>query len=268
MSSDPVVDQTQDPKQENILHSIADGVMHIAINRPQKKNALNQSMYRELTNAVELAVENESVRVIVLKGEGGHFTSGNDLADFASGADIDSLDNPILNFLRAFAACPKPIVVAVEGVAVGIGTTLLMHSDFVYASVDARFKLPFVSLGLCPEYASSFILPRLAGHAKAAEWLLLGDEFSPEDALSAGLINSVVEDPLAKAEEVAERLSLQAPSAVRTAKALMKNATRDDIDSAINTEIVEFSRALKGPEFSEAVTAFFEKRLPDFSNLK
>lgn len=258
----------KDTKEALILYSVVGNVMHIGINRPKKKNALNQAMYSELTKAVEMAVADDSVRALILKGEGENFTSGNDLADFASGAGLESEDNPILNFLRTFAACPKPIVVAVNGVAVGIGTTLLMHSDFVYASATARFKLPFVSLGLCPEYACSFILPRLAGHAKAAEWLMLGDEFSPDDALSAGLINSVVEDPLSKAEDVAKRLALQAPEAIRTAKSLMKSATKNDIDDAINTEILEFSRALKGPEFSEAVTAFFEKRAPDFSNLK
>lgn len=259
---------TQDDKKKHITHSIMDGVMHIGINRPDKKNALSQAMYSELTHAINLAVSNDLVRVIILSGQGGEFTSGNDLADFVSATDLDSPDNPTVVFLRTFTGCPKPIVVAVEGVAFGIGTTLLMHSDFVYASPHSRLKLPFVSLGLCPEYASSLILPRLMGHVKAAEWLLLGDEISPSDALNAGLINAVVDNPLAKAQEIAKRLALQAPSAVRTAKALMKRATKANVDDTITAEIVEFTRALKGPEFTEAVTAFFEKRSPDFSNLK
>lgn len=241
------------------------GVLEITLNRPSKKNALSQSMYIGLTEAIKEVNENDDIRAVLLCGADGNFSSGNDLADFASGSGLESEDNPILNFLRAYAACPKPIVVAVEGVAVGIGTTVLMHSDLVYASRTARFKLPFVSLGLCPEYASSFILPRLAGHVKAAEWLLLGNEFSPEDALHAGLINQVVDDPLVKAREVAKQLSVQAPKAVRTAKALMKRAMVQPVDETISAEIVEFSAALKGPEFAEAVTAFFEKRLPDFS---
>ena len=259
---------TKDDNQKHIMYSIVDGVMQIGINRPEKKNALSQAMYCSLTHAIKLAVSDDSVRVIILSGHGGEFTSGNDLADFADAANLDSGDNPTTVFLRTFTNCPKPIVVAVDGVAIGIGTTLLMHSDFVYASTNSRFKLPFVSLGLCPEYASSLILPRLMGHVKAAEWLLLGDDILPNDAMVAGLINAVVEDPLAKAQEIAKRLALQAPSAVRTAKALMKRATKVDVDDAIMAEIVEFSRSLKGPEFSEAVSAFFEKRSPDFSNLK
>ena len=249
----------------DIKYIVIDGVMELEIDRPKKKNALSQAMYVGLTEAIKKAGEDSSIKVVLLFGADHNLCSGNDLADFAGGAGFGTSDSPILNFLRAFSSCSKPIVVAVEGVAVGIGTTLLTHSDLIYASSNARFKLPFVSLGLCPEFASSMILPKLVGHAKAAEWLLLGSEFSPQEALETGLINAVVDEPIVKAREVAQQLARQAPKAVQTTKALMKRAIVNDIDEAIEAEIVEFEAALKGEEFKEAVTAFFEKRSPDFS---
>lgn len=241
-------------------------ICEITLNRPECKNAINQAMYRELTATLKDAADNSSIRAVLLSGADGCFTSGNDLADFANATDLDNPENPIIAFMTALAEFPKPVVVAVEGVAIGIGTTLLLHSDLVYASGDAVFKLPFVNLGLCPEYASSLILPRLAGYVKASEWLLLGEEFSAAEARDAGLVNAVIDDPLAVAREQCQKLAAQPPAALRTAKQLLKRPQRESVDSAIRAEIGEFAKALQGPEFKEAVTAFFEKRPADFSS--
>lgn len=242
-------------------------VLELVLNRPDKKNAINLAMYQILADQIAAAPE-KGVRVILIHGEGDCFTSGNDLADFASGSDLSAGDNPITLFIKTVRSCPIPIVVAVQGIAVGIGTTLLLHSDLVYADNNAKFRLPFVNLGLCPEFASSLLLPRLAGHAKAAEWLMLGEFFSAQEAQEAGLVNAVVEDALALARERANKLALQPPAALRQTKALLKAPGREELDEVINKEIEVFSQALQGPEFAEAATAFFEKRAPDFSTFE
>lgn len=239
-------------------------ILEICINRPDKKNALNQEMYAAMADHITHAQKN-GVRVIVLYGAGDDFTSGNDLADFAGGADLSSIDNPIARFIFAMLDCTIPIVVAVQGVAVGIGTTLLMHSDLIYADPKAQFRLPFVNLGLCPEFASSVTLPRLAGHAKAAEWLMLGEFFSAAEAREVGLINAMVENPIELARKQARQLALKPPSAMRKAKALMKNSQRATMQKVIEDEFKTFAEGLKGEEFAEAAAAFFEKREPDFS---
>ncbi len=238
---------------------VSDRVLEIRMCRPERKNALNQAMYKELATVVEQGVANDLVRVLLLTGTDGCFTSGNDLADFANAPGLLGGDNVIVSFMNALADCPKPVVVAVEGVAVGIGTTLLLHADLVYAAPDAGFRLPFVNLGLCPEYASSLLLPRLVGHVKAAEWLLLGESFSAGDAEQAGLINAVVEDPLSLAREQARKLALQPPVAVATAKALMKQPDIEPIKAAMAEEIQHFAKALQGQEFKAAVSAFFAR---------
>ncbi|MFL0811507.1 MAG: enoyl-CoA hydratase/isomerase family protein [Agarilytica sp.] len=251
----------------DVSHSENGHILEIAINRPDKKNALNLEMYSSITTQIVQA-QKSGVRVIVLYGDGENFTSGNDLADFAGGADLSSIDNPIVQFIFALLDCSIPIVVAVQGVAVGIGTTLLMHSDLIYADPKSQFRLPFVNLGLCPEFASSYTLPRLAGHAKAAEWLMLGEFFSAAEAREVGLINAMVNDPLAVAREQANALALKPPGAMRKAKALMKSSQRATLKKIIEDELQAFSDGLKGPEFAEAVGAFFEKREPDFSSFK
>lgn len=260
------MDNSLSPNNDLVLVDIDTGVMTIQLNRPAKKNALNLDMYRTMTSALNSAIEDFGVRVILFAGSEGCFTSGNDLADFANASDLLAADNPIVAFMTALSKCPKPVVVAVDGLAVGIGTTLLMHSDLVYASSAATFKLPFVSLGLCPEFGASFLLPRIVGYAKAAQWLLFGEFFSSGEALDAGLINEIVEEPLAYAKAQSMVLAQQAPAAVRSAKALMKAPLQPELDQVITTEIEVFTNALQGEEFKEAVTAFFEKRQPNFSN--
>ncbi|MFL0805617.1 MAG: enoyl-CoA hydratase/isomerase family protein [Agarilytica sp.] len=252
---------------EYINVSEAGHIVELMINRPERKNALNLAMYQALADEIKAAPD-RGARVILLYGAGDCFTSGNDLADFASGSDLSSEDNPIARFIFALLYCPIPVVVSVHGVAVGIGTTLLMHSDLVYADENARLRLPFVNLGLCPEFASSLVLPQLAGHVKAAEWLMLGDFFSANDALAVGLVNEVVDSPLAKARAQAERLAKQPPAALRQAKALMKAPGRSALEAVIHEEFKGFAEGLQGPEFAEAAAAFFEKRAPDFSSFK
>lgn len=259
------MDNPSNPYSDLILVDTDAGVMTIQLNRPAKKNALNLEMYRTMTSALNSAISDSNVRVILFAGSEGCFTSGNDLADFANASDLLAAGNPIVAFMTALSKCPKPVVVAVDGLAVGIGTTLLMHSDLVYASPAARLKLPFVSLGLCPEFGASFLLPRIVGSAKASQWLLFGDFFSSTEALNAGLINEVVEEPLAHAKAQCMTLAQQAPAAVRSAKALMKAPLQPELDEVIATEIEAFTKALQGEEFKEAVTAFFEKRQPNFA---
>lgn len=241
----------------------------VRLNRPEKKNAINRAMYRDLVELFQELEDDSEARVVVLAGEGACFTSGNDLLDFASagsGASEEGLleNNPVLAFLDTYRKFPKPIIVAVDGDAVGIGTTLLLHSDLCYASSNAHFSLPFVKLGLCPEFASSYLLPRLVGHVKAFEWLVLGRPFSAFEAHTFGLINAVVESPLELALTVASSIAQLPPGAVKEAKRLIKAASMKPIDQSIGVEVQQFSRALKGDEFSEAIAAFFEKRQPNF----
>ncbi len=245
-----------------IKTSISAGVLEISLCRPERKNALNQAMYRDLAVAIEVGERDPEVMALLLAGSGGCFTSGNDLADFANAPEMLSEDNVIVRFMAALTECSKPVVVAVEGAAVGIGTTLLLHVDLVYAAPEANFRLPFVSLGLCPEYASSWLMPKLVGYARAAEWLLLGEVFSASQALDAGLINAVVDEPLAMARSQAQKLARQPPVAMRRTKALMKQPDAEPIKDAMAREILQFAEALQGREFAAAVSAFFERSKP------
>lgn len=253
---------------EHVRSGREGSTLELTLDRPERKNAITIDMYIALTEALLSASADPAVRSVLISGAEGCFTSGNDLADFSKVEDAGSEDNVIYTFLRELADFPKPVVAAIDGVAVGIGTTLLLHCDLAYCSVESTFKLPFVNLGLCPEYASSYLLPRLVGHVKAAEWLLLGEEFSASQARSAGLVNAVVEDPLAVAREQCAKLGIQPPKAVRTTKALLKKPTRKRVEQVMSDELHHFAQALQGAEFKEAVSAFFEKRQPDFSRFE
>lgn len=245
----------------------ANGVLELQFRRPAQKNALNVAMYTELAAAFARLSQANDVGAVLLHGEGGNFTSGNDLADFASGHPPLDENHPLLRFMRGLAECPVPVVAAIEGVAVGIGTTLLLHCDLAYAHPTASFRLPFVNLGLCPEYASSLLLPRLAGHVRAAELLLLGEKFSAETAHNFGLINEITEQPLQRAREQCAKLCRQAPEAVRITKQLLKAPLKENIFATMQAEGELFKQRLQSAEFSEAVTAFFEKRPADFSRI-
>lgn len=244
-------------------------VCEIGIDRPDKKNALNFAMYEALADALLAAQQSPKIRSILLYGSGGVFTAGNDLTDFAIlAAEPESLhNNPVIGFMRQLARCEKPVVCAVDGLAVGIGCTLLLHCDLIYATPASRFSLPFIDLGLCPEYASSLLIPRLAGYPKAAEWLMLGEPFSAQDALSAGLVNGICEDALATARQQCLTLAAKAPKALRTTKRLLRSR-QAEMDEVMEQEVKAFAAGLKGPEFAEAVRAFFDKRPPDFSGFE
>jgi enoyl-CoA hydratase/carnithine racemase len=253
-----------------IKTGVHDGVATIEIARPEKKNALTQAMYQAMADAIAAAREDAAVRALLITGQPGIFTSGNDIEDFMQrppGQGSDGLDSPVLRFMRALLECDKPVVAAVTGAAIGIGTTMLLHCDFVYVSDEARLAMPFVSLGLVPEYASSLLVPALMGHRRAAEKLLLGDPFTPEQAVECGLANAVLPagEVVNHARRVAERFNALPPGAVREAKALMRGPQREQILATIHSEGTIFARRLRSPEAMEAFQAFFQKRKPDFS---
>jgi enoyl-CoA hydratase/carnithine racemase len=248
------------------------GVATIEIARPEKKNALTQAMYTAMAEALEAAQADNAVRAVLITGQPGIFTAGNDLEDFmkrglGQGAGSESKDTPVFRFMRALTGCDKPVVVAVTGAAVGIGTTMLLHSDLVYVSDDARLSMPFVSLGLVPEFASSLVLPQLVGHRRAAEKLLLGEPILPEQAVEWGLANAVIAagEVVNHARRIAERFNGLPPGAVRAAKRLMRGPGREVVLQTIQSEGAVFAERLKSPEAMEAFQAFFQKRNPDFS---
>ncbi len=248
----------------NVKVSVAAGVMTILLDRPAKRNALDAGMYGGMADALAAAAADATVRVVVLTGGHEVFTAGNDLGDFArvraGGGDLSAM-----TFLRNLIECPRPVVAAVAGWAVGIGTTMLLHCDLVYAAPSARFRTPFVDLGLCPEAASTLLLPRAIGPRHAAEMLLLGTEVDAATARSWGLVTDVVEDPIAKAQEVAVALARRAPGAVRATKALLRRVTADEVAAALEAELAAFMERLRSEEAVEAATAMMAKRAPDFS---
>jgi enoyl-CoA hydratase/carnithine racemase len=254
---------------ELILTEFQDGILTIRFNRPEKKNALNLAMYSALTLALEQADRDTAIRVIMLAGSEGCFTSGNDLGDFLS-QPLTGESNPILQFIRAISLTRRPIVAAVQGDAVGIGVTMLLHCDLVYAAESALFRMPFVSLGLCPEAGSALLLPRMMGHQKAAGLLLLGETFTAAQACAYGIVTAVFPDGELpdRARGKALQLAAQPPAAVRLAKALLKADHAESLQEVIVEEGRQFLARLKSPEASEALQAFTERRTPDFSRFE
>jgi enoyl-CoA hydratase/carnithine racemase len=249
-----------------IKTGVHQGVATIEIARPEKKNALTAAMYQAMADALRAAADDATVRAVLITGQPGVFTSGNDLEDFMQ-RPPQGADSPVAQFMRALLECDKPVVAAVTGAAIGIGTTMLLHCDFVYVSDEARLATPFVSLGLVPEYASSLLMPLLMGPRRAAERLLLGDPFTGETAVECGLANAVL--PAAEvvnhARRVAERFNALPPGAVRDTKRLMRRGGRDAVVQAMQAEGEIFGARLRSPEAREAFQSFFEKRKPDFS---
>lgn len=263
--------QQQESAMDNsswVLSTRSQSILELVINRPERKNALNMAMYQVLAEQLEQAAGDSAVRVVVITGAGGCFTSGNDLEDFARGANLDPASSPITCFMMALLDFPKPVIAAVDGLAIGIGTTMLLHCDLAYASPASQFRMPFAQLGLCPEYASSLLVPRLAGHLKASEWLLLGKAFSAAEAERAGMINQVVDDPLQIARTSAAQLVAMAPAALRATKALLRAPLHEQTRKVLVDEVRIFGERLRGPEFAEAAAAFFAKRAPDFSRFE
>lgn len=243
------------------------GLLTLRMDREDKKNALTRAMYGALADALDAADEDRSVRAVLITGSETCFTSGNDVADFIQ-APPSGLDSEVFRFMKALFDFSKPVVAAVSGPAVGIGTTLLLHCDLVYVARDAKLKMPFVNLGLCPEYGSSLILPRLLGHARAAELLLLGEAFTGEQAAAWGIANEALADgaaTLARAREMALRFEQLAPSAVAVSKRLMREPGREELRRVIMEEGELFGQRLRTPEAIEALSAFMQRRKPDFS---
>ena len=250
----------------SIRTAVVDGVATIEIARPEKKNAITSAMYQQMSDAILDAQLDAKVRAILITGQPGIFTSGNDLEDFMQ-RPPQGLDSPVFQFMQSLIGCDKPVVVAVTGAAIGIGTTMLLHCDFVYVSDEARLAMPFTSLGLVAEFASSLTVPALMGRAKAAEKLLLGDPMTGAEAVELGIANAVLPaaEVLPHARRVAERFNTMPPAAVRETKKLMTRTQRAAIIEAIGVEAEVFGKQLRSEEAREAFTAFFEKRRPDFS---
>jgi len=250
----------------SIRTATLNGVATIEIARPEKKNAITGAMYSAMADALTVATADAAVRAVLITGQPGIFTSGNDIEDFMQ-RPPGSTESPAFVFMKALIGCDKPVVAAVTGAAIGIGTTMLLHCDFVYVSDEARLAMPFVSLGLVPEFASSLIVPQLMGNARAAEKLLLGDPFTGADAVDCGIANAVLpaNEVVNHARRIAERFNALPPGAVRDSKRLMRRARSQSTMETIATEAGLFAARLRSPEAQEAFSAFFQKRKPDFA---
>jgi enoyl-CoA hydratase/carnithine racemase len=249
-----------------ILVARRGAVLEIGIDRPTRKNALTHAMYEALAAAVRSAEGDGAVRAVLFHGTPEAFTAGNDIADFIE-RPPQGEEAPVFRFIVSVLESTKPLVAAVNGPAVGIGTTLLLHCDLVYAGDNARFSLPFTHLGLLPEFASSYVLPLVAGYQRAAELLLLGEPFGPEAALAAGFVTRVVPaaETLGAARAAADKLCALPPKSVRLTRALMREAHREAIARRALAESGHFRDMLHESAAREALTAFMEKRKPDFS---
>jgi enoyl-CoA hydratase/carnithine racemase len=238
----------------------AGGVLAITLNRPERRNAITVAMYGVLADSIAEAWEDGETRVITIRGEGQDFAAGNDLADFLGAERGDDL--PVWRLLRALAENEIPIVAAVHGNCVGIGTTMLLHCDLVIAAEDSRFSMPFVDLGLVPEAASSLLFPRLAGRRRAARYLLLAESFGAEEALTVGLASHVTPAAAldAKLREVTDRLLAKPGEALRLTQGLLRQGARDEIIDRMKLESTKFAERLDSAEAKEAIGGFFERR--------
>ncbi len=261
----------RDADPEKVLLERDGGVLWVRFNRPEKRNALTGPMYRQIRSALLQAAGDDNVRVLAFAGEGDAFTAGNDLEDFATWGDYlaEGRQPPVLDLMDTVLAFEKPMMAAVRGPAVGIGTTLLPHCDLVLASETARFALPFTRLGLVPEFGSSMLLPCLAGAVRASHALLLGEPFDRDRAVELGLVSECCEDGQLDmlARERGRSLAALPPAAVRaTRKLLRPDHERDRLRQAMEAEKQAFIAGLGSAEHREAVAAFFEKRPPRFGN--
>ena len=259
-----------DTASRDLLVFIEAGVCTLTLNRVDKKNSISKAMYSGMADALDAAAEDAAVRCVVIQGDMAVFSAGNDIADFLEQAQSPqglSPDAPVWRFLRSISGFPKPLIAAVCGPAVGVGTTLLLHCDLVYAGDNAAFSLPFVNLGVCPEAASSLLLPKMLGYHRAAEALLLGEPFLAEAALEVGLVNRVVppSECNAVAQAQARKLAAKPLNSLVQTKRLMKLGVSDLVSARLREEGEVFARMLGEPAAREAMTAFMEKRRPDFS---
>ena len=250
-----------------LIHTEA-GVMTLTLNRLERKNSITSAMYGVLADALATAEADAAIRVVVLQGHETIFSAGNDIGDFLNKPPA-GMDSPVFRFLRGIAAFPKPLLAAVCGPAVGVGTTLLLHCDLVYAGDNAAFSMPFVNLGLCPEAASSLLVPQMMGYHRAAEALLLGEPFMAEAALEVGLVNRVVAPTEANnlAQSVARKLAAKPMTSLLETKRLMKKGQQQLVAQQMDEEGASFGRMLGEPASREAFGAFMQKRKPDFSKV-
>lgn len=244
-------------------------VMRIAINRPEKKNALTADMYDALSEAVEEAERDADIRALLLHGKGDAFTAGNDLQDFMQKPWKGQARPPAVRFIHAVAHASKPIVAAVHGLVVGVGTTILLHCDLVYAAEETRFMMPFVNLGIVPEAASTVLLPLLIGRQRATELFMVGAPLAAQRAYEIGLVNAVLptDKLLPTAADAAQTLAAKPAAALRATKDLMKRYYQAEVDRALREEVEVISERLDSAETREALAAFLEKRKPDFSKM-
>ena len=243
-------------------------VLAITLARPDRRNAITVAMYTALADAIEGAAEDPGVRVITIRGEGQDFAAGNDLADFLQAAPRLDEEIPVWRLLRILATCETPLVAAVHGNCVGIGTTMLLHCDLVVADGCARFSMPFVDLALVPEAASSLLVPRLAGRRRAARYLLLCEPFGADEAFAIGLVSHRADAGALgdKLDEVVTALLAKPPEALRKTQQLLRHGARDEILERMKMESGLFAERLQSAEVKEAIAAFFEKRRPNFGS--
>jgi enoyl-CoA hydratase/carnithine racemase len=250
---------------DNVVLTRTEGVLEIRLNRPEKKNALTRAMYDAMADAFARIDADPTLRVGLLTGTGDTFTSGNDIGDFQARAAGDR-ERSASRFLPTISSMQKPLIAAVNGAAIGVGTTMLMHCDLIVAARSARFVMPFTNLGLVPEAASSLLFPRLLGHQRASALLLLGEPMDAATAHQWGFVNRLVDDAalMHTAHEIAHRLAGLPPRAVRLTKQLIRHGATD-VPGRIEEELALFRERLGSPEAAEAFKAFMEKRKPDFS---
>jgi enoyl-CoA hydratase/carnithine racemase len=254
----------------HIQTELKDNVLRITIDRPEKKNALTSAMYDALADAVEHGEANPEIRVMLLHGNGDAFTAGNDLEDFLANPWKGTAVPPALRFIAVTAGAKKPLVAAIHGSAVGIGVTILLHCDLVYAADNAKLIMPFVNLGIVPEAGSTVLLPALVGHQRAAELLMLGVPMSAQRACELGLVNAVVAPDalLPTAMAGAQMLAEKPAAALRATKALLKKAGAAELERAMREEVQILSERLESPETREALMAFLQKRKPNFKQFQ
>jgi len=249
-----------------IITERSNGILRVELNRPERKNALTGAMYTRLAEIFDDAGKDEAVRVVLWHGAGDAFSAGNDVGDFLKNPPGPD-ESPQIRLMDAFIKCEKPIVVAVQGAAIGGGTTMLTHCDVVYAGESAKFQLPFVNLALVPEFGSSYSLPARIGYLQAAEFYLLGEPFTAARAAELGVVTRVVPDQhlFATAMETAQKLAAKPGAALRASKRLLKQGSIDQVKAAIKLEMQEFSERVRSAEAKEAFSAFLEKRPPNFT---
>lgn len=254
----------------DILTNKSSSIFTIAFNRPEKKNAITATMYQTMAEALHTAEADPEVRVIVFTGSDTVFTAGNDLEDFMkNAAQLANAgeQSPVVQFMSALSSAHKPVIAAVAGLAVGIGTTMLLHCDLVYLADNAKLSMPFSQLGLCPEFASSLLLQKVAGYQRAAEKLLLGEAFNAQEAFDMGIANKII--PTAEltnfVQQQAQKLAALPAASLRATKRLMKTNQTQLVHEIMRAEMHQFAAMLNAPEAQEAFTAFFQKRKPDFS---